>query len=197
MQTVALIAAKVLTAGKAVATAAATAGKAVSTAVGIGKTAATAAGTASKASTVLKALRIGTSAVSALSSFAQSRAEAMALDREAADADMQARQEFIQAQEQAAEIQRRANRTINDQLAVAAASGVDLGSGSVLDAQGQVQTEADRQLTISRNGAAMNAALRRSRAAALRGQAALTREGGLLKAGASLGQGYLDTRKVG
>lgn len=194
MQTVIAFASKAMVA-------AAHAVKAGAHAVGIGKTAAQAGTTAAKVSTAgsswLKALRVGTSAVSALSTYQQGQAQARADEADAFNEDLQARQEFIQSQEQANEIQRAYNQVVADQMSVAAASGIDVSSGSVIEARRDAQTQADRQLTISRNGAALNASLRRGRAAALRARAAAGASNSLLGAVAKVGEGYLETKKVG
>lgn len=156
-----------------------------------------AGGAAAGGSKLLSMLRVGTSAVSALSSFGQARQEAFAQRLEAGDEDMAARQEFIQATETASAIQRQFNRTVSDQLAVASASGIDLGSGSVVEARNDARTDAERQIGIVRNGAATNAAVRRGRASYLRGAAKATTEGGLLGGAVKLGLGLLDAQKVG
>lgn len=165
MQTVMLFAAKAFTAIKGAGAAASAAG---------GSGAAAAAG----GSKLLAGLRFGTSAISALSTFSQARAQAADLEADAFSQDLQARQEYIQAQEKATAIQRNFNQTVEDQQAAAAASGISISSGSVVAARQAAQTDADRQLTIARNGADLNAALRRGRAAALRRSASMTGSAG-------------------
>lgn len=158
------------------------------------RTAATAAG---GASTFLKALRVGTSAVSALSVFQTAQAQARALEDDAANEEVQGRQEYIQAQEASNEIQRQFNQVVADQRAVAAANGIDVSSGSVAEARQDAQTVAERQLSITRSGADLNASLRRARAGRLRSNATTAREGGAL-AGAGKGLGvYLDLKAIG
>lgn len=194
MQTIAAIAMKVVAGAKAAGSAVVSAGKAVFVPGGGSAPAFVAAGKGAK---VLSAVRVGATAVAALSAYQQSRLQADALEREAFDQEMASNQGFIQAQEENNAILREYNRTVMQQLAVAAAGGIDISSGSVIEARQQAQDDVDRQLTITRNGASMNAALRRARAAGLRGSAAMTREGAALAAVAKVGQGYLDSRKVG
>lgn len=136
--------------------------------------------------TLLSTLRVGTSAISALSGFAQSNAAAQAQDDEAKNELFNVRQEFITAQQKANEIQDAFNDTIGDQLAAAASYGIDVGSGSVRAAQTAARTKADTQLQIVRNGADMNAALRRARAGALYKQASTTRIAGVVSAATGL-----------
>lgn len=218
MQTVLMFAAKALSFGKAaLATAghaAATAGRtAVSVANGAGAGGAAAAtghaasvgGTvaggvnagASTAAQILNGLRVGTSAVSALSTFAMGASQAAAMEREAFDEQLAARNEHTQAMQRATAIEADYNLVVGQQLAIASASGIDVGSGSVIEARRQARQDADRQIAITRTGADMNAALRRARARALQAGAGSTRLAAFGQAGAGLAGDYLDRRKVG
>lgn len=194
MQTIAAFAAS---AAHAVGSVAATAGHAVMTVGRAVAGAGQAGATISSGSKILQAIRIGTSAVSALSVYQQDRMKADAMEQTAADQEMQARQEFIQSQEQANEIGRQYNQLVEQQMMVAAASGIDINSGSVVEARQQAQAEADRQTSIGRNSTQLNAALRRSRALSLRANATSTREGGFIGGAVKAGEGYLDIRKAG
>ncbi len=182
MQTVLAIAAKAVTAVKAGATAAK--GAAV---------AAKAAGTGSK---ILQAIRVGTSVVSGISTFARASAEARALEQNAKDAGLEATQEFVQAQQRNNAIQAQYNATVGDQMAYASAAGIDLSSGSVVEARRAAQFDAQREIDITRQGAEMNAALRRGRAASLRAQASLTKTGGGMAGLVSVGNGLVEAGKV-
>lgn len=157
---------------------------------------ATAAGTGINASTILAGLRIGTTALTALSINAQAMLQAQAQQAEAFDAQLQSRQEFTQAQERANQIERDFGVFVEQTLAAASASGFDVASGSVREARDMARADADRQLTIDRNGAAMNAALRRGRANLLRGSAAITRQAGRVAAAGAIGQGAIDVARL-
>jgi hypothetical protein len=85
---------------------------------------------------------------------------------------------------------------VQQQFAVAAASGIDTASGSVTDARQLAQQEADRQIAITRSGIDMNAALRRGRAAYLTDAANVTREVGTVGAVAKVGNAALGYGKL-
>lgn len=186
-------------------TAGTTAAAAAPAAADAATTAATAAGTvASTASTavgwgskILQGLRIGTSAVSALSVFGKGEMEASQLRAEAANSTLQSRQEFIQGQQSANDLEKAYNQTVLDQLAVASASGIDVASGGVTDARNQARDAADRQLSITRGGIEMNAALRRARASYLTGAAGLTREVGTIGAVSRAAAAGGDASRIG
>lgn len=183
------LAAAGLTAASGTAAAGATAAGATATAGG-------AATAASSGSALLSSLRLGMTAVSALSGFSMARAQAEAQRTEAFGQDMQARQEFTQAQEKSTAIQRAFNETAENQLAIASASGISLTSGSVIAARNQARDVADRQVSTARDSATVNAMIRRANAAALRASASTTATGGLLSAAGDVGLGLLDKKKV-
>lgn len=202
MQTVLLFAAKAAsvaaTAGRAVITGAKAVGHAVmGSSAAATSTAAGGAKAATTASTILKAARVGTSVVSALSSFAQSRQEAASMENQAFNETLQANQEFIQSQERANSIMRDYNAVVQDQMAVAYANGLDISSGSVVEARQDAQVTAGRQLAIDRNTTTMNATLRKGRAAYLRNAASQSKGMGFLTGAAKAGQAFIDLKKVG
>lgn len=180
-----------------VGSAAAGIGTAVAGAAGAAAGAVGLGGSAAAGSGVLSALRVGTSAVSALSTFAAGHAEANALRDEASNEQLNARAEFINAQEKANAITDEFNQTVAEQLAVTSASGIDVGSGSVREARRFAQSQADRQIGIARRGADLNAALRRARAASLRSQAGLTDFAALLGGASKVGDALFDTARLG
>lgn len=180
-----MIAAFVAKVGATIAGSSAAAGTAAATTAATTTAATTAAGTAAAGATAAKGLTLGKvlgslafagSAVGALGQYALMRQQALAMDAEAFDEELQSRQEFIQATQRQAAATREFNRIVGEQLVLAPALGVDIGSGSVQEARRAAQAEADRQVSITREGSAMNAALRRARASILRGNATTTRE---------------------
>lgn len=168
-----------------------------SAATAVGSVAAGAAGAAGAGSGILSALRVGTSAVSALSTFASGHAAAQAQRDEAANEEINARAEFTNAMEKANAIGDEFNQTVADQLSVASAYGIDVGSGSVKAARTYAQGVAGRQIGIVRRGADLNAALRRARADSLRSSATLTEIAGVFGAGAKIGDALFDTARAG
>src|SRR5665213_1991483 len=98
-------------------------------------------------------LRAGTSAISALSAFTMSSAQAQSLDMEAADENIAARGDYIQAQQKSNAINTAYNQVVGQQLAVASAGGVDVGSGSVQEAGRQARTKADQAITVAQTDA--------------------------------------------
>lgn len=208
MQTVLLLAAKaaavVATGAHAVAGAAAAAGTAVvhggAALLHAGAEAASGAGAAGGTGngiTLLKALRIGTSAVSAFSGFSQAQQGAAAMRDQAAGEEMQARQEFIQATDKTNEIARAFNDTVANQIAYTAASGLDVGSGSTVAARAQASADADRQYQTVRSTAQVNAYMRRARASSLRTAARGTVSNSLLAGVGDIGLGVYDVGTLG
>jgi hypothetical protein len=199
VQTIAAFASKALAAvGHAAVAGAQAAGHAVMT---VGRAVASqaphAAQAASSGSKILQGLRIGTSVVSALSTFQQAQMQSQAMQAEAGDEALQARQEFVQSQERATAIQVEFNRLVEAQLAYAGAAGIDVNSGSVTEARQQAQADADRQIAIDRNSTYLNAALRRSRARGLRANAQLVKQAGFASGLVKGAEGYIDARKIG
>lgn len=182
--------------GEAAATAASTAATAAADA-GVTTAASTAATAASWGSKILGALKTGTSVVSALSLAGEANMKAEAMRQAAQDENMQARNSFIQGLQNANDIEQQYNEVVQRQMALAEAGGIDVGSGSVTEARQQARADADRQLTITRNGIGMNAAIRRGRAAYLGGAADLTQQTGDLAALAKVGNTAIDVSRLG
>lgn len=128
----------------------------------------------------LKSLKMGGSAIAAVSKFGLAMSKATAISSEADQQFFGARQELLQAQEVSGEIQRALVQTVAAQQGVAAAGGVDIASGSVVEAGRQATITADRAARVTRNSADMNAALRRARGYALKQQAGVQRLTGFL-----------------
>lgn len=137
-------------------------------------------------SSTLSDFRAGTSAISAMSSYAMSQSQAQAMNMEATDEDLAARGEYVTAQQKSNEINRQFNRVRGAQLADASAMGVDIGSGSVIEAGRQAQQSADRQTLAVQTTAQINAQQRLSRAAMLRQSASQTSAAGGLTAVADI-----------
>lgn len=163
---------------------------------GAGQAVGAAAQGVSMGTRILQGLRIGTSVVSALSTYQQGQLQAEGLRQDAFNEDLQGRQEFIQNMEKANLIEQAYNETVQQQLAVAGASGIDINSGSVQDARAAARAQADRQLTIDRNGTEMNAALRRGRASYLTYAAGATAQAGALGALSKVGGAVFDSRRA-
>lgn len=156
------------------ATAATAASATAATAATAGTTAATAAKGLSLAK-ILGAASFAGSTVAAVSNYAMMKQQAAASGMEAFDEQLAASTEFVQAAEKKNAIQREFLQVVADQQLAATAGGVDVGSGSVMEARRAAQAEADRQMSIAQNSAAMNASLRRARSTVLRRGATVTR----------------------
>lgn len=140
--------------------------------------------------------RIGTSAVSALSNYAMATSKAQSLRLEAGDETLAARQEYVQAQQKTNEINRAYNATIGAQINSAAAGGIDIASGSVVEAGRQAQATADRVAGVVRNDAEAGAAQRRSRAIMLKAQADMTEKGALISGAFDIAKTVLQVAAV-
>jgi hypothetical protein len=138
----------------------------------------------------LGGLSRGLSALGSISEYASARQDAAALDQQARDEEMAGRQEYIQATERVAEIDDAFNRLVADQSVAAAGMGIDVGSGSVVEARRTAQAEADRERLKIRNAADANAKVRRVRALAYREGAKNARFGATLKLGMDLVQAF-------
>ncbi len=132
----------------------------------------------------------GLSVLGSISEFAAARQQAASLDQERRDEEMAGRQEYIVASERVAQIDADYNRLVGDQMSAAAAMGIDVGSGSVIEARRTAQGEADRQREIIRNSADANAKLRKVRALAFGQGAKNARLGASLKLGLDIAQAF-------
>lgn len=146
---------------------------------------------------LLSSLRVGTSAISGLSSFAAGRAQQQQAELDAQTERLNASGELLDAQQKANAISDQYNQTVADQLAVASASGYDVSSGSVVGARQFAQTQADRQINIVRQGGDFTAALRRARAFALQAQGKQAAGAGLIKGLTEGAQGLFDLGSLG
>ncbi|HZL00468.1 MAG TPA: hypothetical protein VFC47_11275 [Caulobacteraceae bacterium] len=142
-------------------------------------------------------LRAGTSAISALSAFTMSSAQAQSLDMEAADENIAARGDYIQAQQKSNAINTAYNQVVGQQLAVASAGGVDVGSGSVQEAGRQARTKADQAITVAQTDAQTDASLRQARAGVLQASASITRTTGILSGISDIAKGALNFAQIG
>ncbi len=145
----------------------------------------------------LAAARIGTSALSAISGYAMNRMQADQMDSEAGFQNLQANQDFIQAQQKSNEVMRNYRDVVGGQVADAAGMGIDVASGSVQAAKARAENITDQQLNTIRSNAVMDAGLRRARAAYLQGAASQTRTAGLLGAITKIGTGFLNVFQTG
>lgn len=164
---------------------------------GGGGAAAGAAGAASGAAGIMGALRVGTSMISGLSSFASGQAQKQQDELDAQTERLNATGELLDAQQKANAISDQYNQTVADQLAVASASGYDVSSGSVVNARQFAQTQADRQIAIVQQGGDFTAALRRARAFALQSQGQQAGQAGLMKGLVEGSQGLFDLASLG
>jgi hypothetical protein len=148
-------------------------------------------------SDILGAARFGTSAVSALSGFALANAQANALDEEAGNETIAARGDYVQAQQKNNQINQAFNQVIGRQLATASAGGVDIGSGSVIEAGRQAEQQRDRVVTANLTGAQTDAAMRTAQAQMLAQSASVTRTAGLLGGIAEVAKAGLSWAQIG
>ncbi len=149
------------------------------------------------ASGALGALRLGTSAVSALSGFAMSQYQANALDDEAANERLAARGDYVQAQEKSNQINLAYNRVIGAQLADASAGNIDVGSGSVQEAGRQAEQQRDRVNTAALTTAQIDANIRSARAQMLSQSASITRTTGIISGLADVAKAGLQYAELG
>jgi hypothetical protein len=145
----------------------------------------------------LGALRMGTSAVSAISTFMMSQEQAGAMRLEAGDEEIAARGDYVQAQQKTDQITRAYNNVVGQQVSDAAAGGIDVGSGSVVQAGYQARERADQAITVAQSSAQTDAALRQSRALMLSQSAAMTQTAGILSGITDLTKGGLQWAQIG
>lgn len=119
----------------------------------------------------------GVSALSSLMEYAGARQRAGAMDQEARDERLAARQEYVTAAERVNAIDAEFNGLVTAQQRAAADMGLDVGSGSVVAARNETRDAADRERRIIRNSADLNAAQRRLRSLTLRNAAKNARLG--------------------
>lgn len=133
----------------------------------------------------------GLSVLGSVMEYASIRQKASAMDQEARDETLAARQEYVTAAEQVNAIDAQFNALVSEQRAAAAEMGIDVGSGSVTAARNEARDSAERERKILRNSADMNAAQRRLRAVRLRDAAKGARFGGLVSAGLNIAGAFI------
>lgn len=129
----------------------------------------------------------GMSALGSLMEFAETRAQAGAMDQEARDERLAARQEYVVAAQRVSAIDASYNALVGQQMSAAVEMGLDVGSGSVVAARDEARDAAERERRVLRNSADLNAAQRRLRAQNLREAAKNARIGGAAKLAFGLG----------
>lgn len=129
----------------------------------------------------------GVSALASLMEYAGVRQRASAMDQEARDEQLAARQEYVTAAEKVNAIDAEFNALVGGGMRAAADMGLDVGSGSVVAARDEVRDAAQRERRIIRNSAELNAAQRRLRSLTLRNAAKNARIGGAIGLATSLG----------
>lgn len=191
MQALLAIPAMLSSAGAAVASGASAVGGAIASG------ASAVSGALSASSGALGAIKMGTTALSALQGFGMANNQAANAETQAQGERMAASQEYLQANQNSQSLLRQYDRVTGSQLSAASGMGVDIGSGSVVAAQQLAQTETDRQLGVLRTGAAMNASLRLARAAALQQSAGVDRISGIMGGLTKIGTGALQMAQGG
>jgi hypothetical protein len=101
--------------------------------------------------------------------------QAASMDQQSRDEAMAGRQEYISAQETANAIEAKYGNVASAQTSTAAASGIDVASGSVMQARALARQNADSAITAARRTADINGNLRRARSIALKQQAGASR----------------------
>lgn len=141
-------------------------------------------------SSQLSGLARAGSVVSSLSKFAMSLQQAASLDQQSRDEAMASRQEYISAQETANAIDAKYGDVASAQTSAAAASGIDVASGSVMQARTLARQNADSAITSARRTADINGNLRRARSIALKQQAGASRILGVVNLAADVASSF-------
>lgn len=141
--------------------------------------------------------RMGLSAVSAISNYALSQSQGDALQLEAENEQLAARGDYIQAQQRSNAVNLQAKQVMGKQLAYAAAGGIDVGSGSVIEAQRQTEQAQDRANLAIRTSAQTDASLRMARASFLNYSASADKQSGLLSMFGDLTRAGLQFGQIG
>jgi hypothetical protein len=147
-------------AGSMAMSAAGSAASAVSGALGIGGTAAGAGATAAG----LGGLSQGFSAFSALAKMGGGLLSGVQALGSAEGQRFQGKVDMLAGEEAVADLARRRNETIANNMVIAAASGLDITSGEPVDMANSVTADADKQIFQTRTNAATRAYLRKSMA---------------------------------
>lgn len=124
---------------------------------------------------------------SALSDIQSGEFAAASQESQALFSDFEAKQEVLKGREEAVRISQAATETLESNLVATLASGIT-GEGSAKAAQEAIITQAGFETDITREGAAISAGARRTRAQQLRVEAGASRATGIGKAAGRVGQ---------
>lgn len=133
----------------------------------------------------------GSSIVSTLSSYAEGKMKVEDMRREAFSEGLAMKQEFIDATERTNAIQAEYNKIVGDQMASASGGGIDVGSGSVVEARNQLRDDAARETRRINNAADLNASVRKARMIKLRENAKTAEIYNILNAAVSIGSAFV------
>lgn len=134
------------------------------------------------ASTFASILAGGATVASALAAQRAGKEQALNLEFQAQDAEVEGRQEGIQGMERRNSLRKALIESIAESDTAYAASGVDLSFGTPVAARDQASKDAERALTIDQASEDMRRSRFNQRANNLRVMAAQARRGGLAKA---------------
>lgn len=134
------------------------------------------------ASTFASILSGGATVASALAAQRAGKEQALSLEFQAQDAQVEARQEGIQGMERRNSLRKALIDSIAESDTAYAASGVDLSFGTPVVARDQASRDAERALTIDQSSEDLRRSRLNQRASNLRVMAAQARRGGLAKA---------------
>lgn len=158
---------------------------ALSSIFGGGGAAAAAAATTAAATGTAAGLTFGqifATTLSALGTLGAAAASASASRQQADQADLQAGQEQVQAQQRETQMKRSLLNVLGQNDVTFAAAGIDLGQGIAQQTANTAKKEAMQQISIDRSDADFRSALYRARASGLRRQASAQLGGGLIGA---------------
>lgn len=190
MQLATTIGSQLLAAGSAAAAGASSAAGGAGSLLGAAKAAMGAKG-------FLGAVQTGTSALSALSSFAGGMADKRQAEAAALESRYEAKAAIIRGAQESNEI---LDRVIDDQArgrAAYAAAGVDPFSGTAARRIARLGRDGEADIEIAGGDALARYLSRRRSAKALKSRGAAAGVSGLVRAAATLGQGYLDLKDRG
>jgi len=139
----------------------------------------------------------GATAFGALSNIRAGQASAAALETEARFETFRAGQEQTKGQQEQNAIREKLLRTLAQNRAAAGASGITLDSGSVQTVMNESIAAANRELSITRDNAAIAGAARAARADQLRLSAGAARSGGVGRAAFGLLDAAMRERRRG
>lgn len=132
--------------------------------LGLGGTAAATAGAAGATATGLGALSGTFSTFAGLAQIGSGIAGLWSGFANAENQRFQAAADRLAGEETVADLMEQRNRTIANNMVIAAASGIDTSVGDPVDAAEKVKLDAERQIGTARSNAAIRASLRQSQA---------------------------------